>query len=106
MTQQTLLHFKKIARKERTRNSGLYSFFNALGDPTRYTMFRLLVTHKGFCVSDMASVVDISIGAASQHLKLLENSGLVVRTRNGRRVCYKPNKKSKVVSSLTEMIVV
>jgi DNA-binding transcriptional ArsR family regulator len=58
--------------------------FSALADPTRRDMVaRLAVTDA--TVSELAEPYDVSIQAVSKHLKVLENAGLVTRTRDAQR---------------------
>ncbi|WP_404423035.1 ArsR/SmtB family transcription factor [Thalassospira australica] len=54
------------------------SVFHALGDPTRRQMlFNLSGGER--TVSQLAAPFDISLAAASKHIKVLENAGLIRR---------------------------
>src|SRR3977135_2606453 len=64
------------------------SGWTALGDPTRRTIFELLVEHPR-AVGDLASVLPVSRPAVSQHLKVLKDAGLVVDTRAGKQRVYR-----------------
>jgi len=57
--------------------------FHALGDPTRRRMLRELV-HGVRTVSQLAEPFDMSLAAASKHIKVLEGAGLIVREVRGR----------------------
>ncbi|MFY2765227.1 ArsR/SmtB family transcription factor [Arenimonas sp. MALMAid1274] len=61
--------------------------YRALGDATRRQMLREL--SRGECtVGELAGPFDISLAAASKHIKALENAGLVRRDIRGRtHVC-------------------
>lgn len=55
--------------------------FSALADPTRRAILQRL-SHGEASVSELAEPFDISMPAISRHLKVLEQAGLVARTRN------------------------
>lgn len=59
-----------------------------LGDSTRFKMFKLLSSNQELCVSEMASRLDISPSAVSQHFKSFEMLGLVTKQRTGQKICY------------------
>ncbi|ODA42041.1 metalloregulator ArsR/SmtB family transcription factor [Desulfosporosinus sp. BG] len=61
--------------------------YKALGDETRLKMFRVL--EKGErCVCEMMDLFQMNQSAASHHLKILENAGLVEGRRVGKFVYY------------------
>ena len=62
--------------------------FSALADPTRRDIVtRLAVGDAG--VGELAEPYDMSVQAVSKHLKVLEDAGLVSRTRDAqRRPCH------------------
>ena len=61
--------------------------FHALADPTRRAMLRTLATSDR-TVSELAAPFDMTLAAASKHIKTLERAGLVRRTVKGRtHVC-------------------
>lgn len=65
----------------------LDNIFRALADPTRRAMLRRLATGEQR-VSELAEPFDMSLAAASKHIKVLENAGLIQRTVSGRtHVC-------------------
>lgn len=61
----------------------LSSVFHALGDATRRQMLRDLASGER-SVSQLAEPFDISLAAASKHIKALENAGLIRREVRGR----------------------
>ncbi len=61
----------------------LDEIFHALSDGTRRTMLRLL-TSGPKTVSELAEPFDISLAAASKHVKTLERADLLERTVVGR----------------------
>ena len=60
---------------------------DALGDPTRRQIFELLRSGPR-SVGALAEELPVSRPAVSQHLRVLENAGLVVHTRAGTRHLY------------------
>ena len=58
--------------------------FAALADPTRRDMVARL-TESDHTVNDLAAPYDVSLQAVSKHLKVLEEAGLVSRTRDAQR---------------------
>ncbi len=66
----------------------LNAIFHALGDPTRRGMIRDLAEGER-TVSDLAAPYDISLAAASKHVKALEAAGLLRREIRWRtHVCH------------------
>ncbi len=61
----------------------LDALFHALSDPTRRAMLQTLSngSHK---VGELAAPFDMSLAAASKHIKVLEQAGLVRREVRGR----------------------
>jgi DNA-binding transcriptional ArsR family regulator len=58
--------------------------FSALADPTRRDMVARLAVADA-TVNELAAPYDISLQAVSKHLKVLEDAGLVSRTREAQR---------------------
>ena len=61
--------------------------FSALADPTRRAVFEALAQHAQ-SVGELALQLPVSRPAVSQHLKLLQDAGLVHFTRAGTRNIY------------------
>ncbi|HEY3857407.1 MAG TPA: metalloregulator ArsR/SmtB family transcription factor [Verrucomicrobiae bacterium] len=57
--------------------------FAALADPTRRRILARL-SRGEHCVTDLARPYSMSLPAVSKHLRVLENAGLIRRSRNGR----------------------
>ena len=64
----------------RTTSDPLSTTFQALADPTRRAILARLALGEA-SVSDLAEPFEISLPAVSRHLKVLEQAGLVSRTR-------------------------
>ncbi len=76
-----------------------------LGDPTRYKLYKLLLSDSNqYCVSDLANKLGITVSAVSQHFKSFELIGLVEKTRMGQKICYKLKKDNLFLDQLTTMI--
>ena len=58
--------------------------FSALADPTRRDMVARL-TLGDATVNELAEPYDVSVQAVSKHLKVLEDAGLVTRSRDAQR---------------------
>lgn len=78
--------------------------FRILGDWNRYRLMKTLLEAKELCVSDLSKIVDISMSATSQHLRILEMSGLVESERMGQTICYKPLIRHAKVKALIKLI--
>lgn len=80
-----MLSFNIMVESE---SPGLSAIFHALGDPTRRGMIRDLAGGER-TVSDLAGPYDISLAAASKHVKALEVAGLIRREIRWRtHVCH------------------
>ncbi len=60
----------------------LISILKALSDDTRYNLVNLLLKHD-FCVGALATRLNISESAVSQHLKILRDAGIVRGDKRG-----------------------
>lgn len=58
--------------------------FSALADPTRRDMVARLAVDDA-TLSELAAPYDVSVQAVSKHLRVLEDAGLVTRTRDAQR---------------------
>jgi DNA-binding transcriptional ArsR family regulator len=66
----------------------LSKVFAALADPTRRDMVTRLAVGDA-TVNELAEPYDVTVQAVSKHLKVLEDAGLVSRTRDAqRRPCH------------------
>ena len=78
--------------------------FDAVGDRTRFKLLTLMKENPNICVSELAGAVQITTAGASQHLKILEQSGVLVRTRDGPRICYRLNESDPFVMKLMTLL--
>lgn len=64
------------------------AIFDALSDTTRLKI-ALTLHHGGeACVSDICHVIDMSISAASQHLRRLRDAAVISKRRDGKMTYY------------------
>lgn len=93
-----------IQKQLRGQANNLPFIFNALGDSSRFKIFQILMGHKDVCVSDIANILDITVSAASQQLRILELVGLVKRARMGQMICYELKKENLPVRLAVKLI--
>lgn len=78
--------------------------FNALGEPRRCKIFRTFLTNDRLCVSDVSRLFNMSMSLASQHLKILEITGLLTREKEGRTVYFKPNVNDELIRTVIKAV--
>ncbi len=101
-----MLNKKQIAEIKAglSKNNATFSLvFQALGDPGRFNIFRMLMDHHDVCVTDVANVFGITVSAASQQLRVLERLGLVLKIRMGQMVCYEINAENPIAKQLFKL---
>jgi len=59
--------------------------FQALADPTRRDLVARLAADGDASVGDLAAPYDVTVQAVSKHVKVLEEAGLVSRSRDAQR---------------------
>jgi ArsR family transcriptional regulator len=96
---------QKVQKSFSEMKDRLAFVFEALGDPTRLNIFRLLSKEKkNLCVTDIANVFMVSVPAASYQLKILEMVGLIERERMGQMTCYTLREKDPLVRNVLKII--
>jgi DNA-binding transcriptional ArsR family regulator len=80
--------------------------FNALSDKTRCKVARLLIKKgaRELSVNDIRDVIGISQSALSQHLKVLEVTGIAQKRREGRRMFYSLRSDDPIVGALIKAV--
>ena len=77
----TVCEIGESPSEERLETVGL---FKALGDPTRYEIFRLIAAQSdSICVCHITDRFDVSQPTISHHLKVLREAGLITVSRQG-----------------------
>lgn len=82
-----------LNRMVEQQHENLDHIFHALADPTRREMLYQLSIHER-TVTDLAAPFKMSLAAASKHIKVLEEAGLLQRTIRGRTHTCRLNPKS------------
>lgn len=59
------------------------TLFAALGDPVRLRLLAAIYQKGEFCGKELASQLGMSVALVSHHVKILEDSGLIVRRKDG-----------------------
>jgi DNA-binding transcriptional ArsR family regulator len=70
----------------KSQESTLNSVFAALADPTRRGILDSLARDGELAVSELAAPHDMSLPGFMKHLRVLEDAGLIARTKEGRVV--------------------
>ncbi|MBR2743407.1 MAG: winged helix-turn-helix transcriptional regulator [Clostridia bacterium] len=71
----------------------LVKILKALGDPSRCSIYLLLLERK-HCVRSLSKKLGITESAVSQHLKVMREAGLVYGERCGYHIHYFPNQNA------------
>lgn len=92
-----------IQAKVISGEAGFPLAFQALGDPRRFQIFRMLMRYRDICVTDVAHILGVTVSAASQQLRVLERLGLVRKIRVGQMVCYEINTHNRIAERLVAL---
>jgi ArsR family transcriptional regulator len=86
-------------------NTALIHVFKALGDETRFSIFKILIRHN-ICAKSIAYRLKLSESAVSQHLKILRKCGLISGEKRGYWVHYTVNFKeiSRIIHDVNMLI--
>lgn len=90
--------------KLNNREERLVSAMQLLGDKTRFKIFKLLLSGKEMCVTEISETLNISVSAVSQHFRIFELVGLVDKQRYGQKVCYLLKTDDRFVKELIRII--
>ena len=88
----------------KTHDTQLVKAMQLLSDETRYKMFKILLGGEAPCVSEISSMLGISVSAVSQQFRMFELSGIVKRNRNGQKICYSLSLDDPAIVSLAQLI--
>ena len=78
------------------------SKLRAIAHRMRIAMIDLLRIHKKLSVTEIYSKLDIEQASASHHLNILKNKGILVSTREGKKIFY--SLKNVVLTEIIECI--
>jgi DNA-binding transcriptional ArsR family regulator len=66
-------------------------------------MFKILLEKKQLCVSEIASKLNVSVPAVSQHFRTFELVGIVEKERMGQKICYQLKEDDELVNQLVKI---
>jgi len=69
------------------------SFFKAIAHPTRINILRA-IEENDFCVNDISDLLELNQPNTSQHLAILKNKNILLKTKKGNEVCYRIKDRS------------
>ena len=98
------LEKQRLKHYAATDSQRLTEIFDALSDNNRCQLFRIFTRQTDLNVGEIAQLMDMSLPLVSQHLKILERSGLLVRKKTGREVFYRVNEADGHVQALVKAI--
>jgi len=101
LTEKEIKKFNALTGADDKR---LAIIFKALSDPKRCRIYRLLLKKSELRTSDIARIMKISLPSVSQHLKILEITGLLNKEKKGRTILFKINKEDQIVSALIKAV--
>ena len=79
--------------------------FKALSEPPRLQILALVLRHGELCGCEVERFLDLSQSAASRHLRVLRDAGLLENRRDGQWVYYgPPARPSKVGAELLALL--
>jgi DNA-binding transcriptional ArsR family regulator len=104
-----LLNKQELAKLNKLigdQDSRLAVVFNALSDSNRCKIFRMILKQDSptLCVSDFAQVLKVSVPAVSQHLKVLQMTGLVQKKRDGQKTVFYATKGNSLIDAIKKSI--
>jgi ArsR family transcriptional regulator, arsenate/arsenite/antimonite-responsive transcriptional repressor len=82
----------------------LVNAMQALGDKTRFKMFKILQSSRKMCVSEIARELNVSTPAISQHFRIFELVGLVDKQRQGHKICYVLKNEDQLIQRLSKIM--
>lgn len=82
----------------------IVSMFKALSEVNRYRILCILTKHPNLFVSDIAQILNISLPLASQHIKVLTQSRLLKKIREGKKVMPKLEQDNPFVKAIIRII--
>lgn len=81
----------------------LVNVMQLLGDQTRFKVFKLLLSGREMCVTEIAEALGVSVPAVSQHFRIFELVGLVDKQRHGQKICYSLKTDDLLVKELVRI---
>lgn len=98
-----MLAAKNTLTKLNKNDERIIHILQALGDASRYKMFKIMLEKKQLCVSEIASKLNISVPAVSQHFRTFELVGIVEKERMGQKICYQLKDDDQLIKQLIKL---
>jgi len=96
---------RQLIQKKIQQKDGQYPIiFAALGDISRFRIILFLLEQPEVCVTDVANLLEISVSAASQQLKILELAQLLQKERMGQMICYRLKKDNPLTAPILKLL--
>jgi DNA-binding transcriptional ArsR family regulator len=77
MVYHSNMHLNELAKLMRTA-----------GDESRLKILCVIFNERKICVSDIAQELNMSVAIVSHHLRVLEDEGILISSRDGKRIVY------------------
>ncbi len=90
-------------KKDQEKIKVLAKKLKTVGDPNRLRILCLIFSGQKMCVSEIAKELKMSVAIVSHHLQALAKENLLLRSREGKNICYLLS-KNEVVSDLEKFI--
>lgn len=101
LSQRQILECRKLYDGN---DAEIVAMFKALNEVNRYRILRILTKQPALTVSDLAQILKISVPLASQHIKVLNQSNLLQKEREGKRVFTKLDQSNPFVKAIVRAI--
>jgi DNA-binding transcriptional ArsR family regulator len=98
-----MLTLSRKSTKLKKDEKQLIQMMQALGDATRFKMYKLMRSDNMMCVSEIAEALNVSVPAVSQHFRIFELVGLVDKKRNGQKICYSLKPQDSLFTRLNRL---
>jgi ArsR family transcriptional regulator len=86
-------------------NLNLHELFQALSDPSRIRIVRLLLRAESeLCLCELSESLNEPEYKLSRHLKILKNSGLISSTRDGKWIYHSLVSNKKYLKSIFQAV--
>lgn len=100
-----MLTDKQIAKIQKTFNgTDQRAVFKVLGDTNRYRIFEMLDKQPKIAMGDIAKILKVSVPLASQHLKILVQSDILEKEKQGQKVYYKLKVENKIAQAIAKEV--
>lgn len=93
-----------VVRREGARTKRLERIVKGFANHRRIEILELLASQPDLCVGDVSEKLEIEFKTASEHVRRLVFSGLVVKRYKGRRVCLRLDDGTRSILAFLERL--